>query len=152
MSNETAPPKPFPLEWPITWPRTEPGRRHYSKYKVDHSQARDDLLAEMRRLSARFVVISSNVPVRLSDGAPLANYREPDDPGVAAYWEDDKRVRRVVACDRWRTLRENMRAVTLAIAAIRALERSGAGQVMDRMFAGLALPENAGASSERPWW
>ena len=151
MSNLTAPPKPYPLEWPVTWPRTADGERRSSKYRVDRTRARDALIAAVRRLSAHGSAwLSSNVPV-LGNGLPRADYTEPKDPGVAVYWENTDRVRAVMACDHWRTVRENMRAVTLAIEAYRALERSGAGQVVDRAFGGLALPEQAGASSA-PWW
>ncbi len=144
------PPKPFPLTWPLTFPRTPPEQRLRSKFRVDASQARNDLIAATRRLAeGRPWVISSNLPTR-SDGVPLANQSEPKDPGVAVYWADAQNAWHSIPCDRWRTVRENMRAATSAIEGFRQVQRSGAGQVVDRVFAGLALPEKA--SGGAPWW
>lgn len=141
----------YPLDWPVTWPRRAAAQRTSSAYKVTFVQARDALLVELRRMGAGRVVLSSNV--RLGRGGlALGDYKEPTDPGVAVYWNDAKKVRHVVACDVWRTVRENMRAVCLAIEALRALRRSGAGQVIDRAFDGLALPERAGTANDPPWW
>lgn len=143
-------PTPFPLVWPPSWPRTETWKRTSKAYKVTASAAREGLFAAIRRLEARRTVLSSNIPLRL-DGKPYAEFREPADPGVAVYWLTHQGVSRVIACDRWKTVRENSRAVTLAIEAFRALERSGAGQVVERMAAGLLLPERAGVSYELHW-
>lgn len=141
----------FPLQWPVTYKRTESFKRQPSRFKVAATQARDDLFAEARRLTSRFVV-STNIPLR-ADGHPYADWKEPKDPGVAFYWEDGDRKRTAMACDQWRTVRENLRAVTQAIEALRMLKRCGADQVLIQVFAGLALPEHASAGSgDPPWW
>lgn len=45
-----------------------------------------------------------------------------------------------------RTVRENVRGIGYAVAALRMLERCGSGEVLDRAYAGFALlPESAGA-------
>ena len=137
----------FPLAWPLGWPRVQSYARKSSTYRVTLAQARDRLFAELRLAGARDVVVSSNLTLRL-DGVPLANQREPLDPGVAVYWTDRKRRPRVIACDVWRTVRENMRALGLAVECIRGLERTGASEILDRAFSGFAaLPETAGAAS-----
>jgi hypothetical protein len=81
-----------------------------------------------------------------------------DDPGVAVWWlarggvtGDGLRSTglRVVACDTWRSIAENMRACGVVIESLRAMERAGASQAMARTEAGfvpLGLPE------PRPWW
>ena len=65
------------------------------------------------------------------------------------YWEQGK-AQHVIACDCWTTVRDNMRACGLAIAGLRAIERSGASQVLERVYMGFAaLPANASPSTWR---
>lgn len=131
----------YPLSWPWGWPRKESWQRSSSQYQVEFAKARDHLARELRLSHARDVVISSNVPLR-RDGLPLANMRQPDDPGVAVYWtargKKGEPAPRVIACDVWRTVRENIRAVGLAVEAIRSLERTGATEILERAYAGFA--------------
>jgi hypothetical protein len=137
----TQPIEAYPLCWPDGWPRRKNYQR--SKYEVTFIRARDELLRELHAGRARHVVISSNVPLR-RDGIPLANMREPADPGVAVYWDDRNGKPRVIACDVWRTVRENLRAVGLAYASLRQIERTGASELLERAFAGFArLPAAA---------
>jgi hypothetical protein len=144
----------FPLQWPDGWKRTAPGMRKSGNYRVDFVRARDELVREAKLLGSRpdDVVISSSLQLR-RDGIPLAHQREPEDPGVAVYWSerrDGQHQQRVIACDAWRTVRENMRAIGLAIGALRTLDRTGASEILDRAFMGFAaLPASSGA---RPWW
>ena len=77
----------YPLTWPDGWPRRKPHQRNRSKYEVTFLRARDELVRELNAGRARHVVISTNIPLR-RDGLPLANMREPEDPGVAVYWDD----------------------------------------------------------------
>jgi hypothetical protein len=128
----------YPLCWPDGWPRKQSWQRNSSTYRVTFATARDSLVRELRLAHARDIVVSSNVPVR-RDGLPLAGMSEPRDPGVAVYWTDTKRRPRVIACDVWRTVRENVRAVGLAVEHIRGLERTGASEILERAFSGFAL-------------
>lgn len=133
----------YPLYWPEGWPRKKDYQRNPSRYEVDFARARDELVRELRLIGARDVVISSNVPLR-RDGLPLASTSEPNDPGVAVYWTDRKGRPKVIACDVWRRVRENLRATGLAIEALRTLERTGASEILERAFAGFALlPETS---------
>lgn len=133
----------YPLTWPDGWPRRNPHQRGRSKYEVTFMRARDELSRELKAGRARHVVISTNIPIR-RDGLPLANMREPEDPGVAVYWDDKNGKGRVIACDVWRTVRENLRAVGLAYASLRQIERTGASELLERAFAGFArLPAAA---------
>ena len=134
----------YPLQWPAGWDRSD--YRYDARYRVTMAQARDELLRELTLLGASDVVISTNIPVR-QDGLPRANYRTPDDPGVAVYWTQNGKPR-VMACDQWRTIRSNMRAIGKAIAAMREIDRCGASQIFERAFEGFAaLPSDA----KRPW-
>lgn len=146
----------YPLRWPSGWPRTNT-RQTTTRYKVPFSEARDDVLGELGRLGAVECVISSNLPLRL-DGFPRADVADPyvADPGIAVYWvtlaRDASRTQqhRAIACDRYTRARDNLRACGMAIGALRTLQRSGATQVIDRVFGGFAaLPANAG--SGRAW-
>ena len=142
----------YPLYWPEHWPRTQPWRRSQSPYQLNFVRARDELVRELKLLRARDVVVSTNIPLR-KDGLPLAGMSEPNDPGVAVYWtehgSDGQLISRVVACDAWRTVRANLRAVGMAIAALRALKRTGATQVVEKAFGGFAaLPPGRAA---RDW-
>jgi hypothetical protein len=133
----------YPLTWPDGWPRRKSYQRNGSKYEVTFMRARDELVRELGAGRARHVVISSNIPLR-RDGLPLANMREPEDPGVAVYWDDKQGKARVIACDVWRTVRENIRAVGLAYASLRQIERTGASELLERAFSGFArLPAAA---------
>lgn len=48
------------------------------------------------------------------------------DPGCAAWWEDRKGELRVLACDKYVKIADNMHAIRLTLEAMRALERWGA--------------------------
>ena len=78
----------FPLYWPEGWPRTSTWQRQNdTKFKgVTFGRARDDLLAEIKRLGGAQVILSTNVALRL-DGLPYADRRNPEDPGVAVYFK-----------------------------------------------------------------
>lgn len=145
----TAPLDAFPLTWPAGWKRTAPHARvRKYAFKVTEEAARYDLLDSLRKLGGRDVVISTDKPTR-KDGLPMVSAREPNDPGVAVYWTW-KGKPQVMACDAWATVRENMRSIGLAIEGLRAVERSGASQILERAFTGFAaLP--APGSSGRPW-
>jgi hypothetical protein len=140
---------PFPLQWPDGWKRTKSAFRLRSKFgfrnsgQVSFSNARGDLLAELDRLGAANVVITSDLPTR-NDGLPYANGRS-DDPGIAVWFVLDRKER-VFACDKWRTHAENMQAIALSIEAMRGLERWGAGDVITRAFAGFAALPPGGES------
>ena len=60
---------------------------------------------------------------------------------------------RVIACDRWATAAENIRAIGLSIEALRGMERWGAADIVTRAFQGFhALPESTGASVSTHGW
>lgn len=136
-----------PLTWATIYPRTPKHKREAARFEVNFSTARNDLLNELRLLGAKNVVISSNVPVR-QDGLPYARPKEPDDPGVAVYFQiKDKNY--ALCCDRWLKVRHNLRAIGLHIAAMRGMERWGVGNVEQAFMGYQALPP---AVSERNWW
>ena len=93
------------------------------------------------------VIISTNVRTRL-DGMPQSGERAPEDPGAAVYWQARKQARRCMAVDRYTTVADNSAAIAATLEAMRAIERHGGAQILDRAFVGFAaLPERASA----PW-
>jgi hypothetical protein len=131
----------YPLQWPDGWPRTPASRRQRGTFSVTFARARDELLDELRRLGARGVVLSTMIPTR-RDGLPYAgrSFRSGDDPGVCVYFTLGGREK-AIPCDRYSSPEANVRALGLAVAAMRALERHGVSGLLDRAFVGLdALP------------
>ena len=135
----------YPLHWPTGWPRTPPLKREKAKFEVSFAKARDELLDELMRLGSGGVVISSNIPVK-RDGLPYASYKEPSDPGVAVYFRVGKKST-VLACDRWLWVRDNLRAISLHIEAMRGINRWGVGSVEQAFMGYQSLP-----ASLQEWW
>jgi hypothetical protein len=127
----------YPLAWPAGWPRTKVPQR--SRFDGTFAKIRDELWAEIGKLDGRYPVLSANIPLK-RDGMPYAGQKEPDDPGVAVYFE--RRGRQMVfACDKWDRAKDNMRAIQRTIEAIRGIERWGASEMMERAFQAFeALP------------
>ena len=99
-----------------------------------------------RSARATKIVLSTNVPLR-RDGLPYADSREPDDPGVAVYF-DCRRKPMCFASDSSRCATTSARSRS-RIEALRGIERWGASDMLERTFQGfLTLPER-GTSSWR---
>jgi len=82
----------FPLKWPDGWVRTRPQQRQRnSTWKYAFGRYRDDLIDELRRLGARDVVLSTDIPVNKSNGLPREGFNPPD-PGVAVYFQRGARA------------------------------------------------------------
>jgi hypothetical protein len=138
-----------PLQWPTLQPRTPAHKREQSRFQVDGiGQSRKELLAELERLGARGIVISSNLELR-RDGLPYADSREPADPGVAVYFERGKRPF-VIACDSYLKAAHNLRAIAKTVEALRTIERHGSSRMLEQAFTGFAALPAAGAP--KPWW
>lgn len=86
------------------------------------------------------IVISTNIRPRL-DGMPAgAGSGQATDPGVAVYWTR-KGKRQCIAVDRYDRVADNLAAVAATLDAMRAIDRHGGAQILDRAFTGfVALP------------
>lgn len=133
----------YPLEWPAGYKRTEV--RQFSRFErskrgtMAPGAIRNSLLAELRRLGASDIIVSTNIPTT-NGGVFYAKFAQPSDPGVAVYFNYDGEPC-VFVCDKWRTVTENVRAITLTIEAIRGMDRWGVSDMLKRVFTGfLALP------------
>lgn len=147
----------YPLAWPHGRQRTPDWHRERPKFKATFAAARDELLLEIKRLTGTVrngdarIVISTNIALR-RDGLPLANQRQPDDPGVAVYFLF-RGHQRAFACDRWEKVEHNMQAIAKSIEALRGIERWGSGDMLEAAFAGFnALPPPAQPTeAAKPW-
>jgi hypothetical protein len=139
------------LDWPPGWSRTTPYQRRGSRYRVTYERALSDLFHSLTLLRARDVIVTHD---RRSLARP--------DPGVAVYWSIGVTNPRPFtrACDQWLSQAANVRAIGLAVDALRAMQRSGASQVLERAYAGLLVlppsidrrwPEVLGVPGDAPW-
>lgn len=134
---------PFPLQWPAGWKRTPIRDREISRFVTGMQRNLKGLYAELERLGAANVVITSDLPTR-SNGQP---YGKAADSGIAVWFVLDGKER-VMACDRWDLAAENIRAIALTIESIRGMERWGAIDVT-RAFSGFtALPAGGESGQE----
>jgi hypothetical protein len=140
----------YPLAWPPGNPRTPSYRIERSRFEPgNRPQEVENVIAELGRLGARNVVVSTNLRLR-NDGLPYARDRAPDDQGVAVYF-DYAGGQKCFACDRWQTIEENLRAIFKSIEAIRGLERWGSKSFVDAAFTGFAALPAPGQHAKRSW-
>lgn len=163
----------YPLCWPAGWRRISASQRkngQFNKKETQHGKRYDGssysyqqtknltvsdgvsrILESLERMGVdrQEIIISTNVKVRL-DGLPRSGEREPDDPGAAVYWRDTPdSPMRCMAIDRYTTVADNLAAIGATLEAMRAIERHGGAEILDRAFTGFAaLPAN----TEPNWW
>jgi len=147
----------FPLAWPEGWPRARSRKRaKFSTMKnapvtnggwrpkqdLTVKDATDRVLSELSTFGVPYgeSVISTNLALRL-DGLPRSDQRAPNDPGVAVYWRRPGESMKVMAIDIYDRVADNLAAVAATLNAMRAIERHGGAQILDRAFTGFsALP------------
>jgi len=155
----------YPLEWPEGWRRTPPhkrkdGRPQFQKRGAQRHASttvnvtRQELTDELQWLGARNIILSTNVELRI-DGKPYSSRRNPDDPGIAVYFELDGDSM-VMAQDAFERVPDNIRSMTLAISGMRQMQRHGVGTMLKRAFSGFtALPppeQMSGIPTPEMWW
>lgn len=137
----------YPLQWPLGWKRTQTPLNSKFKGQTVHT-ATKILMAEFGRLNAKKVVLSTNIILR-NDGYPHSRLRPPEDKGVAVYF-DLKGVQHVMACDKWKSIEDNIYAIAKHIDALRGQDRWGVGS-LEQAFSGFkALP--ASFIVEKSWY
>lgn len=157
----------YPLLWPPAHPRTPGwkrgaarfGKRNiggYGRVSLTIGQARDRLMNQLRQLGARKIIINSDLRVRL-DGLPYAQQPNPDDVGVAVYFDLNSEPH-CLPCDRWNRIADNLAAIAGHVKAARDQERWGVGDVKARFAGFTALPPGRGEMATGgiilgpPWW
>jgi hypothetical protein len=158
-----------PLCWPPGWKRTkspatakfrkgvggwkcdEGARTYQSAKRIEVGEGTRRVLAELKTMGVPSwnVIISSDLRLR-NDGLPYATQATQHlDQGVAVYWKDRKGNRRCMAIDRYDRIADNLAAIAATLEAMRAIERHGGAEILDRAFTGFAaLP--APASEDEP--
>lgn len=148
----------YPLSWPEGWKRTAWTARKKATFKTDRQKlsvadGADRVLLELQRMGIpeRQVIISTNIEPTLT-GRPRSSQAEPSDPGVAVYWTQrgastngpggkTYEHHRVMAIDRYTKVADNLAAIAATLEAMRAIERHGGAEILERAFTGfLALP------------
>jgi DnaJ domain len=137
----------YPLQWPPGWMRAKGRKAAAFKHggrgiTVSHGMERVLHALSKMGVTRREVVVSTNVPVRL-DGLPMSRMRDPSDPGAAVYWRKGKQ-QRCMAIDRYTCVEDNLAAIAATLEAMRAIDRHGGAEILDRAFTGftaLAAPE-----------
>jgi hypothetical protein len=126
------------LNWPPGVPRrADPASSQYGNWTWP--QVLDELEAELRRLGATDITVSHEVPRR-------GKY---PDPAIVVYFSRAG-SRFVLPADKWSSKVDNLHSISLWIAALRAQERGGIAQVVDRTLSGFrALPPPP--PPEEPW-
>lgn len=152
----------YPLSWPEGWKRTTIRRAaqfavsgtvtgqfsRTDKKRLSVENAFDRLERELAAfdIKAETVIVSTNLRLNMR-GVPVGNAGEPSDPGVAVYWTRNGKAQ-CMAIDVYTRVADNIAAVAASLSAMRAIERHGGAQILERAFIGFAqLPERRG----RPW-
>lgn len=119
-----------PLGWPIGWARARHRKESSFSYRgrwgVPVSEALIGVEAELARLGAKEIVISTDLPIGRSgqfrgDVAVV-------DTGAAVYFRIGD-GQRVIANDKWTRVGDNLRAIAKHIEAIRGQARWGCGSI-----------------------
>jgi DnaJ domain len=149
----------YPLTWPTDRPRTPAAKRKKALFKhkggnVTVAEAIKRLMHEISSftpvgqswvIDPEMVIVSSNLLTR-NDGLPRSGQKEPEDPGIAIYFQMRER-NYCFACDVWDRTADNIVAIAKHLEAIRGQERWGVGSI-DQAFQGyMALPDQVSR-----WW
>lgn len=151
----------YPLTWPANWKRTTNrvrarfNKKVYQSYSTPNSggyyrssevsihEGVKRVLSELQSFGVLEgdAIISTNLRVRL-DGLPRGDQKEPDDPGVAVYWQrEGDKTHKVMAIDMYDRVADNLAAIAATLNAMRAIERHGGAVILERAFTGFdALP------------
>jgi hypothetical protein len=141
----------YPLQWPLGYKRTI--NRISSRFEQTMDKAQRFLKDELSRLGATKVTVSTNIPVR-RDGMLYADCmnKKIDDPGVAVYFHY-KGKETVLCCDQYNRIWENIYAIGKTVENLRAINRYGVSDFLNRSFSGFqALPEAIETPYKRAWW
>lgn len=158
----------FPLQWPGNWPRTLPQKRQPATFRqtknapaalvqsneparrkaqiiLSVAAAVERLDYQLHEIGAVHIVLSTNVEPTLS-GRPRGNAADPEDVGAAVYFKLNG-ADRVLACDKWTRIADNIAALAAHIDALRRIERYGIGD-MNQAFRGYTALQPATCE----WW
>ena len=131
---------------PLTaWPgkKTEDYRRKRSNFSAGYTATIDLLTRELTYLKAKEVVIQLDVDrsqIR-RDGLPRSDAR-PRGPGVILSFDSPKGAMSF-PCDQFTAWEDNLRAIALALEALRKVDRYGVTRNAEQYRGWAALPDNS---------
>lgn len=126
------------VDWPPSFERRSPAeRKRTRKFDVTLAQAFDDLESELDQLGVDDFRYSFDAQKRKRDGRPYSR-ANPDDPSFVLRWSMGGE-QYAVACDRWTSLRDNVRSVGLYVREKRKME-SRPVETGESEFANARLP------------
>ena len=123
------------------WPGPRTRVRQRSPFSASWTSTLELLRKELKALRARDVLLQTfhtENQIR-QDGLPYANARTPDDPGVILTFES-KHGPLSFPCDTYRTWQDNVRAIALAMEALRKVDRYGVTKSDEQYRGWKALP------------
>jgi DnaJ domain len=121
-----------------------------AKADITMVDAMKRMKVELERLNINVTddsIVSTNLKLNLS-GLPRGDQGEPSDPGVAVYFQKKNGPMRVIAIDAYYRVRDNLAAIAATLEAMRAIERHGGAQILERAFSGFAALTAPGKN----WW
>lgn len=127
------------------WPGERRSTHRYAPFRAKWSVTLRELDRELRALDARNVVIQIDLredQIR-RDGWPKAGHAQPPFPGVIIDF-DSKHGHLRYATDEFTRYEDNLRGITLALEALRKVDRYGVSRRGEQYAGWKALPETAG--------
>lgn len=113
-----------------SWPGQKTRNRKKAPFGVTYARMLDDLERELKHLGARDIVIQAyfrREDIR-NDGWPRSSAPKPTDPGVIVGFTKAKGEEISFPCDTYLNYESNLRAITLTLTALRAIDRYGVTQ------------------------
>jgi hypothetical protein len=128
------------------WPHADTIPRQTSKFQVAYEDLLFDISAELEKIKARDIVIQSFLqPHQLrADGWPRAG-ESPSHPGIIVSFNDRGGRPLSFPCDTYYNYHGNLRAISLSLTALRAIDRYGVTKRAEQYqgWAQLAAPADA---------
>lgn len=150
------------LRWPRGYKRADYAKpakfRTGTRGQVSINEAIDRLEKAVNAFTPRFQFRSRTCDAVLTTQLVVAqhgrfkgNQPEPQDQGVAFYFELDRKPI-VLCCDKWSRIADNIAAIAATLDAMRDLERWGVAEAVDRVFTGFAALPAPGEVQARTCW
>ena len=132
--------------WPLIWPNDALITPASSQIHAPHFTRKGtgsgtrprakELLASLYGMGAEDIMVTVSASIG-AGGFPLEGQNKDDASGVAAYFTHESRYH-VIHCDKYVTLRENMRALTITINAIKTVIKHGNVNTARKILIGFA--------------
>ena len=108
------------------WPREDTGQRKTSPFQVCYEDLVYDFKVELAKTKARDIVIQSLLEPHQfrADGWPRAG-ESPSHPGIIVSFKDRNGRPLSFPCDTYYNFQGNLRAISLSLSALRAIDRYG---------------------------